>query len=241
MRATDGTSKRLAFLHTAPVHVEPFSALVADLAPACRVDHVVDESLLRDALLLGVTDSRIIDRVTQRMHDAAMTLQDLPRQAGAEADGGAAVVVCTCSTIGGIAEQVDSSGRFLPMRIDRAMADRAVDCNGRILVVAALASTVEPTRQLLMSSAAARGREVLLQVLVVESAWPQFQRGELAAYYHTLETAIRDQVADADIVVLAQASMAPVAERLKDLDVEVLSSPRLGVQRAIEMLPVAAS
>jgi hypothetical protein len=37
----------------------------------------------------------------------------------------------------------------------------------------------------------------------------------------------------ADVIVLAQASMAPVAELLRDLRVEVLASPALGVRSAL--------
>jgi predicted Fe-Mo cluster-binding NifX family protein len=40
-----------------------------------------------------------------------------------------------------------------------------------------------------------------------------------------------------DVVVLAQASMAPAAEALSEqLGMEVLASPRLGVQRAINQV-----
>ncbi len=37
-----------------------------------------------------------------------------------------------------------------------------------------------------------------------------------------------------DVIVLAQASMAPAAQLCSDLSVPVLSSPRLGAEAAIE-------
>jgi len=213
----------IAFLHTSPVHVDTFAGLMQAHAPDCRVDHLVDESLLSDAQVLGVEDAGIVSRVTQRMSEAS--------------DNGARVVVCTCSTIGGIAEKVDGRGRFVSMRIDRAMADAAVESvkkGEHILIVAALASTIEPTRQLVESSAVTRRRQVNIRTMVVQSAWPFFQSGDLVTYYAQIEEAIRSQEVHTNVVVLAQASMAPVAGRFIGGDLQVLSSPELGVYRAIQ-------
>lgn len=210
----------IAFLHTSPIHVDTFAGLMQAHAPDCRVEHLVDESLLRDAQTLGVEHAGIVSRVTQRMKEAS--------------ESGARVVVCTCSTIGGIAEKVDGHGRFVSMRIDRAMADEAVEKGERILIVAALASTIEPTRRLVEDSAAIRARQVNIRTMVVQSAWPFFLSGDLCAYYTTLEEAIRGQILNADVVVLAQASMAGVAKALAGVDVAVLSSPDLGVRKAID-------
>ena len=214
----------IAFLHTSPVHVDTFALLMQVYAPDCGVRHLVDESLLRDAQVHGVEDDVLIARVTHRMNEAWAS--------------DAKVVVCTCSTIGGIAERVDGRGRFLPMRIDCAMADEAVDCGSQILIVAALESTVRPTQQLVENSAAVRGRSVSIRTMVVQSAWPHFQSGDLLAYTfaieQAIEQAIRDQAGDADVVVLAQASMASVAKRFDGVGIRVLSSPELGVRKAIE-------
>jgi hypothetical protein len=210
----------IAFLHTSPVHVLTFAGLMQVHAPDCRVDHLVDESLLRDAQVLGVEDTGIVSRVTQRMQEAS--------------ENGARVVVCTCSTIGGIAEKVDGYGRFVSMRIDRAMADEAVERGEQILIVAALASTIEPTRRLVEDSSAKRGRQVNIRTMVVQSAWPFFQSGDLVSYYARIEAAIRGEEGKPDVVVLAQASMAPVARSFIGADMQVLSSPELGVCRAIQ-------
>jgi len=210
----------IAFLYTSPVHVDTFAALMREYAPDCRVVHRVDETLLKDAQAQGVEDPGIVARVESRMHEAA--------------GNDAVVVVCTCSTIGGIAEKVESSGRFLPMRIDRAMADHAVECGSQILIVAALESAIGPTRHLVEDSAAARGRDVTIRTLVVRSAWSHFLSADLNAYHASIERAIRRELENSEVVVLAQASMAPVAQMFAEANVRVLSSPDLGVRRAIE-------
>jgi hypothetical protein len=206
----------VAFLHTSPVHVETFDRLVNAADPSLHVEHIVAEPLLRDAQRVGVSDSPLIQRVHDAMTDAAAR--------------GATVVVCTCSTIGGIAERTPSRPGLLFARIDRAMADRAVRLGPRILVVTALRSTIESTSQLIHESAAALRVDVQLQTLWVEGAWPHFERGDRAAYIGAVVAALRAAPRQYDIVVLAQASMADAADALQDLGVEVLSSPRLGVQ-----------
>jgi len=212
----------VAFLHTSPIHVETFGRLVKAADPDLRVEHIVAEPLLRDAQRVGVSDPPLVQRVHHAMTDAAAR--------------GATVVVCTCSTIGGIAERTPSRPGLRFARIDRAMADRAVRLGPRILVVTALRSTIEPTSQLIRESAAALRVDVQLQTLWVEGAWPHFERGDRAAYLDAVVAALRTAPRDYDVVVLAQASMADAADALQDLGAEVLSSPRLGVQALLAVL-----
>ena len=108
------------FLHTSPVHVPTFEALLAEVAPSARALSVVDEQLLADARQLG--PAAVADRV-------ATALRGLR-------DHGASIVCCTCSTIGEVAEQVDVG---IPVfRVDRPMAVRAVQTGARVGVVAAV-------------------------------------------------------------------------------------------------------
>jgi hypothetical protein len=212
----------LSFLHTSPVHVASFARLLDGQAPGMVAEHHVDEALLAAAQQAGA-DAAVLER---RVNEA-MT---------AAAAGGAAVVVCTCSTIGAAAERTPTGGRFVAMRVDRAMADAAVLAGPRILMVAALASTLAPTTRLLQESAAALGRPLQLQSLLAEEAWTHFQHGDHAAYINAIARSVTAATAAADVIVLAQASMAPAARALQALGVPVLSSPSLGVARALAQL-----
>ena len=212
----------IAFLHTSPVHVETFDRLVKAARPDVRAEHVIAEALLRDAQQVGVNDPPLIKRVHDAMTDATAR--------------GATTVVCTCSTIGGIAERTPARPGLRFARIDRAMADRAVQLGPGILVVAALRSTIEPTAQLIRESAVTLRADVALQTLWVEGAWPHFERGDRAAYIGAIVAALHAAPRDYDVVVLAQASMADAADALQDLGVQVLSSPRLGVQALLAAL-----
>ena len=81
-------SRSLTLLHTSPVHISTFDRLLAGIAPDVPVRHIVDESLLDEARATGITPA-----LSARF---ARTIE----QAYAE---DAAVVLCTCSTIGGSA------------------------------------------------------------------------------------------------------------------------------------------
>lgn len=212
-------SDDLAFLHTSAVHIPRFQRLMHEFAPELRVRHEVAEHLLAEARCRGSVGAELRARVWQAMHAAATT--------------GAGVVVCTCSTIGGAAVEVDTAGRFVAMRIDEAMMARAVELGPRVLVVAALADTMQPTTALLEQVAERLGVDVSITPLLVDDAWPAFMAGDMHGYCTLLANAIRQHAARIDVVLMAQASMAPAADLLTDLDVDVLSSPVLGVKAAI--------
>ncbi|MBT2334546.1 Asp/Glu/hydantoin racemase [Variovorax paradoxus] len=212
----------IAFLHTAQAHVPTFERLARGIAPELKVRHLVMEELLHEARAAGIDNPMLAARVHNAMREAASE--------------GAAVVACTCSTIGGIAEKTATGGAFTAQRIDRAMADRAVRAGPRVLIAAALESTLEPTTALILSAAAQAGVGVRPSVLLVEGAWAHFEAGDTARYIETLARAIRTAAIAADAVVLAQASMAPVANELADLGIEVLGSPGPGVAHAVATL-----
>ncbi len=202
--------QHIAFLHTSPVHIETFERLVRDANSAVKVEHVVAEDLLAEAQRIGPAAPGLVARVQDAMRSAASS--------------GAAIVACTCSTIGGAAERTPTEGRFLAMRIDRAMADRAVKLGPQILIVAALESTLQPTVELIQESASLGGIDVELQLVLARDAWPHFINGNHEAYIQAVVQAVRAVPRTATVVVLAQASMASAAESLHELGVEILSN-----------------
>ncbi len=209
----------LGFLHTATPPVEAFSAVldaVDATLPAC---HAVEPALLADARAAGEVTPALAARV-------AAAVEQLRGR-------GARVVLCTCSTIGAAAEAAARPDAPV-LRVDRPMAEAAVRRGQRITVVAALASTLEPTLALLHASARAAGRAVTVRTETCADAWAAFERGALEDYVAQVAAAARQAATDADVIVLAQASMAPAAERLRDLGVPVLASPRLGVEAAVQ-------
>ena len=212
------TGPTVGFLHTADVHVATFDALVAAHDPGARARHAVVPDLLADARRVA-TDTADLARRTL----AALT---------GLVDQGADVVVCTCSTLGPLVERLADRVRVPVLRVDRPVAREAVACGPVVGVVAALASTVGPTRDLLDDEASrSGGREVV--AVVVPGAWDAFEAGDTDGYERRVEAAARGLAPGVDVVVLAQASMAGAADRLRDLGVPVLTSPGPAVRAAL--------
>ncbi|WP_216609995.1 aspartate/glutamate racemase family protein [Cellulosimicrobium protaetiae] len=207
----------IGFLHTADVHVATFGGLVDVVAPGEGHVHRADVSLLADARAGVPVGERV------RAHVDALVA------------AGASVVVCTCSTLGPVAEEVVAGVPVV--RVDRPLAQAAVRDGGRVAVVVALASTLGPTTELLSEAARRAGTAVELEPVVCTHAWSDFEAGDLGAYHRGVADAVRDAVARRapDVVVLAQASMAPAAALLADLPVPVLTSPGSAVARAVEL------
>lgn len=209
----------IALLHTARAHVATFDRLARELDAGIVIRHEVRESLLVEAVATGSLGGT----VEAATHEAVQAL----------AGAGAQVIVCTCSTIGGIAELAPVPEGVLVMRIDRAMAERAVGSGRRIVVAAALQSTFEPTLALLRQIAAAQGRAIEVAEVLCETAWQFFESGDNARYLAEIARSIEAAARPSDLILLAQASMAPAAELLGHLGVPVLSSPLLGLAAAV--------
>lgn len=202
----------IGFLHTSSAHQPTFDALVAELIPGAQVQTVVDEIVLDRARLLGPDHVEIIGAIADRL--AQLHTAD--------------VVVCTCSTIGGVAEWVGAEAGVRVVRVDRAMAELAVTTGDRIAVIVAVESTIAPTRDLLDETSMLLGRNPEIEVHLVADAWRRFEAGDNDGYLDTIAAAVEGAAKVCDVVVLAQASMAEAGERVV-VGVPVLSSPRTAV------------
>ena len=209
----------LALLHTSGVHVATFDRLARELGNAAPIRHEVREDLLSDTLAAGA----ITDAVRASTAEAVRAL----------ALGGAKVVVCTCSTLGAVAEATPVPELVHVLRVDRPMAEQAVASGRRIVVVAALRSTLDPTMNLLRQIATDANRAISVTELLCEHAWPSFESGNRARYIDDIVTAVESTAQPTDVILLAQASMEPAEERLAHLGIPVLSSPRSGLLAAL--------
>jgi Asp/Glu/hydantoin racemase len=218
----------IGFVHTVLSLPPVFGALAEELVPDAETFHIVDESLLtvtrRSGSLTPLTRRRVLDHVLSA------------------ADAGADVVVVTCSSIG---PAVDAGRTFAPVpvvRIDEAMADEAVRLGPRVGVLATLRTTLEPTAELVGRRAQVAGSQVTVVPRLCDGAFEALSAGDREAHDALVRDGLRRLVEDADVVVLAQASMARIADELPpgELAVPVLSSPRLGMQRVAALVARAS-
>ncbi|MFE0101477.1 aspartate/glutamate racemase family protein [Streptomyces sp. NPDC059009] len=201
----------LALLHTSPVHIPVFEALRERDHPALTLRHHVDETLLARARVEGPE-----------------AVGDAVEAALAEAAAGAAAVLCTCSTIGGVAEARAAAVGVPVLRVDRPMAAAAVAEGPAVAVVATVESTLAPTVALVEEEAARAGRAADVRTVVVPGAWECFEAGDQEGYLGLVAGAVDAVAGGVDAVLLAQASMAEAVGRVTTR-VPVLASPRLGL------------
>ncbi|MDR7183639.1 aspartate/glutamate racemase [Microbacterium trichothecenolyticum] len=214
------SAPRIAFLHTGAVNIAPFGALAAEFLPGATVVNYLDDRIVAD---LG--DEARADSVPER-------IDDLVRAAAA---GGADAVMFTCSSISELAAPAAAVAGVPVLRVDEAMADAAVRSGRRIRVLATLPTTCRPTLGLLQERAALAGVDPEFTSEVIEGAFAAVAGGDRPTHDRLVAAAIERGAAEADVIVLAQASMASAAEAVS-VDVPVLTSPRLGVERLAESL-----
>ena len=217
-------SRTLALIHTSPTLAPLFGRLCAEYIPSANVFHMVDESLIKDTIREGS-----LQRVTIRR---LLALIQSAEQAGADA------VLVTCSSIG---EGVEIGQRLFDIpiiRVDEAMARKAVRIGRKIGVMATLRTTLEPTVALLRAKAAEAGIAIEIIESLSDGAFEAVISGDQATHDRLLTAALKNDMKNADVVVLAQASMASVLKSLPagTVSVPVLTSPELGVMAVKDVI-----
>jgi Asp/Glu/hydantoin racemase len=206
---------RVCVLHTVTALPAVFSALLPQEAPGVDAYHVVDESLLADTVAHGMLPR---------------TVRRLAAYAALAEEAGACAVLVTCSSIGGAAELVRPHVGIPVLRVDEPMARQAVHTGRRIGVLATLPSTLGPTEDLIRRTAAQEGADIELTTSVCPGAHVARSAGDTAEHDRLIAAEAERLAARADVLVLAQASMAQAVGNLPSdrLTVPVLTSPRSG-------------
>jgi Asp/Glu/hydantoin racemase len=211
--------RSLGLIHTVVNLVPVFADLTQRHLPDWSVFSIVDESLLKNTIRSGELTT--------------ITMRRLAGHVWSAVDAGADAIMVTCSSVG---PAVDATVPFCPVklfRVDEAMADEAIDLGARIGVLATLSTTLGPTRDLIERRAARRAKPVSLSHSICEGAFEALQRGDRERHDQLIKEKLLDIAKTVDVVVLAQASMARVADGLPvgELSIPVLSSPELAVKR----------
>ena len=145
----------------------------------------------------------------------------------------------TCSSVGPAVELSRPFVSIPVFRVDEPMANEAVRLGKRIGVAATLRTTLEPTISLLKARANAAGKHIEVLSAVCDGAFDAVIAGDTPTHDAIVGNALRDLCEKCEVVVLAQASMARVADGLplsQRGSIPILSSPRLAVQFLAEVV-----
>lgn len=214
----------LGLVHNSPVLAPIFNEIGARLMPDVRLLHFVDESTIKNTIAAG--------------HLQKATMRQVIRLVGSTFDAGCDAALVTCSSIGRAVEMAADLYEQPVLRVDRPMAERAVETGNRIGVLATLATTLKPTVDLVRRVAAERGKDVEVVEHVCPGAFDAVMRGDGATHDRIVAEGLTEAMKGMDAIVLAQASMARVLAGLPDgaVTAPVFSSPELGMIRAREVL-----
>jgi Asp/Glu/hydantoin racemase len=215
--------RRLAVLHTVVFLADMFRTLLKQNLPDLESFHVVDESLLQDLLREG----RLTVPLVRRLAVQAI----LAREAGAD------LILFTCSSTSPAVDTARALVEIPILKIDDPLAARAVQQGERIGLVATAQTTLEPSVKLIEAHAARLGKQVQVNAVLEAGAFQARLAGDLAGHDRLVRQTVTQLAQANEVVVLAQASMAHLAEDMQDsLGVPVLASPPLCMEELKRMI-----
>lgn len=210
-------ARRLFLLHTSATLVPVFEQLCKEKQLDAAVFNMVDDSLIKDVIAHQRLRPPTARRVTQLVSAAE--------------DAGADYIMVTCSSIGGAVETAATLASVPVLRVDRPMAEQAVASGRRVGVIATLPTTLEPTARLIERCAAASGSDIELTARVCDGAFDALMSGNAARHDELVLAALEELQGQVDVIALAQASMARVANQISDAArrVPILASPPIAI------------
>lgn len=214
---------KIALIHTTPVTVEPLKNLIKAKDSKLEIINIVDDSILEELINNDANLSLVEKRVKYYIKTAVKQ--------------GADLVMSACSSIGEIFEAEEQKYEVPIMRIDSAMAEKAVKNAKNIGVAATLATTLRPSTELVKNKAAAINKKVVIKTALADKAYQKLMAGDQKAHDQLLAEKLKELAAEVEIVLLAQASMARAVEVLPDeLQDKFLTSPEPGIEKALKSM-----
>ena len=218
--------KKIFAIHTSNVSYYDLKDLFAKYGNDIEYHNIVDDSLLDEVKANGHVTPAIISRMCTYFKIA----EDL----------GADLIFNQCSSVGEASDIASKCVKIPVVKIDEAMAEKAVSMGNKIAVIATVASTVGPSTRLVRTKAKEANKDCVVDEILVDGALDILMKEKNVEKHNKLVIdAINKASEDHDVIVLAQGSMTAILPYLKETKVPVLTSPELGVQKAVAKLKEA--
>ena len=217
---------KAAIFHTSAATLSVFQTLGAKIMPEVEFMHIVEDAMIRDVMKNGGPTPAINARIAGYVQAAERA--------------GCAIFMTACSSIGASVESCQFLASIPLTRIDEAMVEAAIAQGPRIAVLATVETTLKPTLEFISRKALACGRQIEVLPNLMAPAFTALLAGDHATHDRIVSAGLRVALGTADVVVLAQASMARVLEAMESPAVPILTSPESGMIRLRERLASAA-
>lgn len=215
--------KKVVMIHTSPVSLNDLKALVKELIPDVELVNIIDDSLLEEVKGNGGLTPQIISRMSTYVQVANTLQPDL--------------IFNQCSSVGEAFDIAKQSTSIPTLKIDEAMAEKAVSLGRKIGVIATVESTMKPSCNLVYTKAKDAGKEIEVVEYLVNGALDILMKeNNLQKHNELVLEQIKKAEEECDVVVLAQGSMTAILPYLKETKKPVLTSPKLAIERMKEML-----
>ncbi|MFL9863507.1 aspartate/glutamate racemase family protein [Paraburkholderia fungorum] len=217
---------RIVCLHTADSNIAIFDAAARAAGfESLELTHVVRADLLAAAEQAG----GLTDEIAAQTREVLLTLAD-----------NADAVLLNCSTLGpSVDNALAAQAAPVPvLRADAALAQRAVEGGGKVVVLCTVPTTLDPTTRVFAQAATRTAAQV--EVQLIGGAWDRFRAGDLAGYLSVIAAATDTAYeSGADVVAFAQTSMAGAALLVKG-GMKPLTTPTIALAAAIHAAALAA-
>lgn len=215
--------KSIALIHTVKSVAVSFDATLKNfIGEELKVHNLWDDFLANDPNERGAFTIENRNRLFNDIKSAEMT--------------GADLIVVTCSTLTPVVGMIRPFVKTPLIAIDDAMGRKAVTYGERILILATAASTREPLTDKLMAEGAKLGKKLHIDFRDNSQAF-QAMKALNMERHDALLMEMAEEIRGYDCVVLAQASMAHLDQRIEAVcNIPVLSSPQLCLEQIKETL-----
>lgn len=215
--------KSIVILQTSQVSSAVLKELCAEIIPDVKVYQIIDDSLLAET----VENGSITKGVVNRMYAYCKQAESL----------GAAAILNQCSSVGEAVDLLRPLIQIPIVKIDEAMARKAVSMGDKIALVATVQSTVGPSSRLIERAAEEAGKKIELEIRLVDGAMAKLmETGDQDLHNRMVLGDVQEAAEKNDVVVLAQGSMIVMEPLLSSIPKPVLTSPRIGVSYLKEVL-----
>lgn len=208
--------KKVAMLHTSSATLVMMQKLISDIMPEAEVMHLVEESMIKQVMKAGGVTPNIAARIAGYVQIAEK----------AECD----IFITACSSIGTAVEQCQFMTSLQLARIDCAMVEQAIELGDRIAVLATVATTMKPTLDYVQRRVQASGKQCTITPILMEDAFNALLANDMATHDRIVSDGLHNAYKQADVIILAQASMARVLQQLSTPPVPVVTSPESGIR-----------
>lgn len=215
-------NRQICVIGTSMSNMSDYKKMIRELDPTIRVNWLGDDSLIEDLLANeGPTPSTI-----KRLCNYAQMAEEM----------GACMIINQCSTVSEVADIYAKMIKIPVLKVDQAMAEKAVQMGQSIALVTTNTTTVGPSYRLLESAAKAAGRDVTITTHMLAHAMEALFAGDVRKHNDELSAQIHAIDGKYDVIVLAQGSMIAILPEITDVKTPVLTSIPLGVKRAVDMV-----